>query len=275
MISREELKRMAGKNSVEAILERDYVMGWILKYIYEQDILRDILVFKGGTALRKAYFDDYRFSVDLDFTASGYVSEEILKKGFENIIKDLEYESGMELIDIEFIKTRDEYNEEAFEIKIPFIGPRLQRFSPQKIKVQVTRYEKIFLIPAERQLIHQYSDKRYCKAKLKVYRIEEIIGEKLRALHQRIRPRDLYDLYYLFKTVDFNKNTVCQCFVKKCEYKNIDFENDPLEKTEDFKNAWERSLIHLVVDLPGFNEAALCVSENIKEIKKICVTGIN
>ncbi len=50
-------------------LERDYLLSWILAGISQTPMLRDTLVFKGGTALRKCYFGDYRFSEDLDFSA--------------------------------------------------------------------------------------------------------------------------------------------------------------------------------------------------------------
>ena len=50
------------------ILERDYLLSWILAGIAQHDSLRDKLVFKGGTAL-KCYFGEYRFSEDLDFSS--------------------------------------------------------------------------------------------------------------------------------------------------------------------------------------------------------------
>jgi len=55
------------------VLERDYLLSWILAGIGQVDSLSDTLVFKGGTALKKCYFGDYRFSEDLDFSAVGNV----------------------------------------------------------------------------------------------------------------------------------------------------------------------------------------------------------
>ena len=49
-------------------IEKDYVISWILQGIAVHDKLSRIIVFKGGTVLKKAYFIDYRFSEDLDFT---------------------------------------------------------------------------------------------------------------------------------------------------------------------------------------------------------------
>src|ERR1035437_7271642 len=55
------------------VLEWDYVLSWILAGISQVETLRDTLVFKGGTALKKCYFGDYRFSEDLDFSGTGDV----------------------------------------------------------------------------------------------------------------------------------------------------------------------------------------------------------
>jgi Nucleotidyl transferase AbiEii toxin, Type IV TA system len=50
------------------VLERDYLLSWILAGIGQVEALRETLIFKGGTALKKCYFGDYRFSEDLDFS---------------------------------------------------------------------------------------------------------------------------------------------------------------------------------------------------------------
>ena len=50
------------------VVERDYLLSWVLAGISALPELRETLVFKGGTALKKCYFGDYRFSEDLDFS---------------------------------------------------------------------------------------------------------------------------------------------------------------------------------------------------------------
>ena len=52
------------------VLERDYVLSWVLAGLAQVDALRETIVFKGGTALKKCYFGDYRFSEDLDFSGT-------------------------------------------------------------------------------------------------------------------------------------------------------------------------------------------------------------
>jgi len=59
------LARAGGRRIPEAVLERDYCLSWFLVGL-SRNPLRDRLLFKGGTALKKCYFGDYRFSEDLD-----------------------------------------------------------------------------------------------------------------------------------------------------------------------------------------------------------------
>jgi predicted nucleotidyltransferase component of viral defense system len=50
------------------ILEKDYMLGWLLAGISQHTELSNKWIFKGGTCLKKCYFETYRFSEDLDFT---------------------------------------------------------------------------------------------------------------------------------------------------------------------------------------------------------------
>ena len=66
MIPQSEIRRAAGANQLDPmIIERDYVLGCYLHYLAENPILEESWIFKGGTCLRKCFFQDYRFSEDL------------------------------------------------------------------------------------------------------------------------------------------------------------------------------------------------------------------
>ncbi len=69
MIGRDEIMRVAGDLSLRPeVVEKDYVLGWMLSGIFHDEILSPAWVFKGGTCLKKCFFETYRFSEDLDFT---------------------------------------------------------------------------------------------------------------------------------------------------------------------------------------------------------------
>lgn len=83
MIDRRELLDTASKLSLNPhIIEKDYVLGWILAGIHAHPELTDKWVFKGGACLKKCFFETYRFSEDLDFTLrdSGHIDTEFLKR---------------------------------------------------------------------------------------------------------------------------------------------------------------------------------------------------
>jgi predicted nucleotidyltransferase component of viral defense system len=54
----------------EDVVEKDYVIGWLLWGIGSNPAFSTSWAFKGGTCLKKCYLETYRFSEDLDFTVS-------------------------------------------------------------------------------------------------------------------------------------------------------------------------------------------------------------
>jgi predicted nucleotidyltransferase component of viral defense system len=69
MIDRIEIHEAANETCLNPyVIEKDYVIGWVLAGIYNHPEIRDAWVFKGGTCLKKCFFETYRFSEDLDFT---------------------------------------------------------------------------------------------------------------------------------------------------------------------------------------------------------------
>ncbi len=71
-----ELRRLAGRTGTAlGILEKDQALTLVLGVLAQERCARD-LAFKGGTALSKTYFEGYRLSEDLDFTAMRDVSDD-------------------------------------------------------------------------------------------------------------------------------------------------------------------------------------------------------
>jgi hypothetical protein len=69
LIDRLEIMELAREFGLAPnVVEKDYVLGWLLAGISNHAELGAAWVFKGGTCLKKCYFETYRFSEDLDFT---------------------------------------------------------------------------------------------------------------------------------------------------------------------------------------------------------------
>jgi len=99
MIDRQEILEFAGEVGLDPnIVEKDYVLGWMLAGIAQHPQTRDKWVFKGGTCLKKCYFETYRFSEDLDFTLldASHVNEAALRSLFVEITEWIYSESGIE-----------------------------------------------------------------------------------------------------------------------------------------------------------------------------------
>ena len=108
------------------MLERDYLLSWVLAGVGQTPTLRDKLVFKGGTALRKCYFGDYRFSEDLDFSAlegvpKGEEMERLVREACETAIRLLEEYAPVE-VSCERYTEREPHpgGQEAFAIRARF-----------------------------------------------------------------------------------------------------------------------------------------------------------
>lgn len=97
MIQVKEINAVAAKNNLkDTQIEKDYILSWILLGIANNELLSANLVFKGGTVLKKAYFQDYRFSEDLDFTLQDekITNEELLRE-FEKVYTFVKEEANI------------------------------------------------------------------------------------------------------------------------------------------------------------------------------------
>lgn len=237
-----EIKEKARFYSVPgSTIERDYAQNWLLKHLSNIN-----MVFKGGTGIRKTYFENYRFSDDLDFT----LRENITTVEMRNLIKDVvihaKSESGINFLD----------NVEINEVENGFVGKiylQILRTSgaPLKIKLDFTEKERErILLPLEnKKVFHPYSDD--CQFQINTYSLEEIMAEKIRSLFQRTRPRDLYDVWYLYDKID--KQIMFGILSEKFKFKGVKFDISSLEiRKDDFSNAWKNSLAHQLKDLPDF-----------------------
>ncbi len=104
MIGKEEILGFAREVGLDAnVVEKDYVLGWMLAGISSHQRTQDTWLFKGGTCLKKCYFETYRFSEDLDFTLldSSHIDESVLRLLFSEITQWVYDQSGIEMPETE------------------------------------------------------------------------------------------------------------------------------------------------------------------------------
>ena len=121
MIKPSEIQQKARKVEVrDQQIEKDYVLSWILKGIAQHNELSKLIVFKGGTVLKKVYFEEYRFSEDLDFTLlENNTSNEKIFSLFREIFEFVKEESNIPLDIID----NNEHEDGVINFYISYIGP--------------------------------------------------------------------------------------------------------------------------------------------------------
>ncbi len=286
MILQKEVATIAeSKHVAKSTIDKDWALGHFLAAIYSEPELKEALIFKGGTCLKKCYFPDYRFSEDLDFTARKKEFE-LTKKHVQNICAHVSENTEM-LTHIDSIRPLRFKNElTGYEAIIKFWGadhpknetpPSPDRWQT-KIKIEIILYEIMLFDVAPKEVSHLYSDVLSLDPNsIPCYSIEEVLAEKIRALIQRsyTAPRDFFDIWFLqkqYKDLDFKK--IVAAFYKKMKFKNLEFTGvDQLINEDNDKSlraSWKNSLSHQIQAeaLPEFDTVKIELTELFEKIFK-------
>ena len=243
------------------VVEKDYVLGWLLAGINAHPDLADSWVFKGGTCLKKCYFETYRFSEDLDFTLrdESQIEQGFLRRALADVVAWVTDQSGLAAPadQLAFDIYQNPRGRVSCQGRIGYRGP----VSPSsgsggwpKIKLDLTADERLVMPAVRREVFHPYTDRPEEGLWVNCYAYEEACGEKIRALAERTRPRDLYDVVNLYRHGDSRPSPTAlrDVLTQKCEYKGIALPT--LESIEphraDLEAMWENMLGHQLPALP-------------------------
>ena len=262
MIPKAEILKLSKHYSLQpTTVQKDYVIGWILNAMSIHKYLSQ-WVFKGGTCLKKCYFETYRFSEDLDFTIpkEQTITRDLIISHLEEAISWVEDSSG--LIFPRYDWKIEEYNNPqgniSFQAKISYNGPLggAPKSLP-RVKFDITQDELLVDSPQLRNIHHTFSDKFTSIPKVLSYSINEVLAEKSRALYERNgRARDVYDVVNISRnfrekiTPRLTKNIA----IAKFKYKNLQPPSvnqimSVINKTA-LKSSWEQQLNHQITNLP-------------------------
>jgi predicted nucleotidyltransferase component of viral defense system len=200
MIPKSEILEVASETGLfPSTVEKDYALSWALAGIAAHSELRH-WVFKGGTCLKKCWFETYRFSEDLDFSVPEgrvYTPEDV-RRALRDLGDRVYQQVGLEFphdgIEIEPMTNRR--GRVTMQARVTFVGPlQLPRNSRQRIKFDLTNDELIADATELRKVDHAYSDAPAPAAEVSCYSLHELLAEKTRALYEREgRARDVYDV---------------------------------------------------------------------------------
>lgn len=256
MIARADVIERVGEWQLsEEVVEKDYVLGWLLWAIATDPVLAENWVFKGGTCLKKCYIETYRFSEDLDFTVlpGGPIRPEDVLPRLLSSLRRAEQAAGINF-SVQEPTLRLRPGELSAEGRVYYVGPRATP-GPARVKLDLAADEEVVRPPVLREIGHPYPDGPL-PARARCYSFEEVFAEKLRALGQRARPRDLYDVVNLFRRNDLRlyPKVIREVLAEKCRAKDVtpptreQFADATLRAT--LEADWENMLAHQLPVLP-------------------------
>jgi predicted nucleotidyltransferase component of viral defense system len=260
MIDKREILETASSLGLQpSVVEKDYVLGWLLAGINAHSELTDAWVFKGGTCLKKCYFETYRFSEDLDFTLrdEAGLDHDFLLSALGEVVEWVSDQSGLTIpaTQLSFDIYENPRGRKSCQGRVGYRGP----VSPSsggwpKIKLDLTADEALVLPSVRRGVFHPYTDVPEGGMWINSYAYEEAFGEKIRALGERTRPRDLYDVINLYRHGDTRPSAalLLDVLTKKCAYKNIAMPSMTSLETHrsDLEAMWDNMLGHQLPVLP-------------------------
>src|SRR3990167_10457331 len=268
-LSNRLLKENGGRRIPEHILERDYCIARFLTGLARTS-LRNKLVFKGGTALRRCHFADYRFSEDLDFTLLQPLSFEEIKLGLEQVYKEIKQASN---ITFQFSRVDSVSHKNSYTFYLMYEGPLPATSTPKEIKVDITINECVYFKPEELPILKSCDEFTDLPddATILVYSLDEIAAEKTVALHDRARtePRDLYDIWYLTEKTSSVEIIDCMdAITAKVEHrkKTLDEVKGEFQAKEPrLKKAWETRLSAQMANLTEFDKTYRAVKRIFRQ----------
>jgi len=256
MISALEIKELVSEWGLRhGVVEKDYVLGWLLWGLGSDPVLRDAWVFKGGTCLKKCYVETFRFSEDLDFTVlpGGPVQGDVVAAEIPRVLARVQEASGINF-GVAPPRFKTQARGEYTQGRIYYRGP-LQASQEASVILDLSSSEKVVRPTVLRPISHAFSDRLPLPAEVRCYAFEEVFAEKIRAMGERGRPRDLYDIVNLFRRPELhgNRELVKSILLKKCAAKGLalpSFARVEAERYAELEAAWEDMLGHQVQLLP-------------------------
>lgn len=240
-------------------VEQDLAISRFLVELFSNDILRDKLAFRGGTAIHKLFMKSQaRYSDDIDLVQidTGPIGEVI------DIIKE-----------VSFIKNKPRIKQKEMNTTIVFpFNSEIQPVINMKLKIEINCREHSAVYGLNRMPFEVKTKWFYGKTQINTYTLEELLGTKIRALYQRKKGRDLFDLWYVLvkekpsqakimnafqEYMKSSGKTITQReFIKNIELKLKDneFSNDLIglirpEIEYDMEKAWQIILQRLICEL--------------------------
>jgi len=205
-------------------VEQDLVISRALIEIFSDEFLRENLAFRGGTALHKLYlYPAPRYSEDIDLVQIKAGPIKPIMQRISEVITFFEEKRNTK-ISGHGAKALYRFTSEYEEIRL-------------RLKLEINCKEHFNVLDWVNFPFEIDNEWFSGKALIKTYSINELLGTKLRALYQRSKGRDLFDLDYSRLNMELNIDEIILCFKK---YTTFSTGNRPPSKKEFLMNIEEK-----------------------------------
>ncbi len=258
MIGFGELRRVALQWQTEiSVVERVFAIDWLLKGIFDRQVLRETLALRDAAALGKAYFEDYPPVEDVDLTRGAGLDDLTLERELVEAAEDAAGISGLSF----------KLNSlQATEARFEYVGP-LGRRSAAQPRIPLRLHSKpLRAEPVPRQMLHPFTDR--CQATVRAVLLEEIAAERIAALGRRPRAREVFDLWFILRhgseRLDQAATRALAERIAREKGNVVHAEIDPAYRPL-LERAWENAL-KPVRGKPSFVQAEAEIREKLEQI---------
>jgi len=268
MIPLAEINQAAEKYHVPAeTIEKDYVICWILNCLSASK-LKDDFVFYGGTAIKRMYFEDHRFSEDIDLISAKAQTQDFL---IAELRKQLS--KAKELVNLAMTVNPDRTLSSGTrtQIFVEYSGYDEIIGAPKEIRFDFVMDMDLYGDKEEGKLFESYSDLKGKKGVFPVMTLNTILAGKLGLLMSSVRkePRDVYDIWFLLNRLDqfkFNMKAMQKAFKQKQGFYAASAVLKPHLNNRLYKDRWEIQLSKQIAQLPAVEDVLKDIELRLNEL---------
>jgi len=204
-------------------VEQDLIICRALVELYSHPLLAENLAFRGGTALFKLHLPPARYSEDIDLVQ--------MKPGPIGPVMDAIQEKLNPWLGIPKRKQSEGRVTLVWRVES-------EEGLPLRLKVEMNSREHFTVLGYKRYQFEMVSRWHTGTASISTYGINELLGTKLRALYQRKKGRDLFDLWHAAAALEVSPDAIVSCFLRYMEHEEhqvsrAEFEMNLFEKLND------------------------------------------
>jgi len=268
MIALHEINRASETYGVPLeTIEKDYMISWILACISRSPLVKDF-AFYGGTAIKQIFFEDHRYSEDIDLMSTKRFEIDFLR---QTLLGSFRWAKEKANLDFSIDSKRFLSEGTRTQIFVSYSGFDEIVGSPKEVRIDFALEMDTYGETEEGKVLENYSDLKGLVTKLQVHSLNTILTGKLGLLMSSTRkePRDLFDVWFLLNRTPqfkFNLQKVRKYFEQKYGFPPGMGVLRPHLHNRLYKERWETRLVKQIADPPSVDSVIRDVEARLEKI---------